>query len=125
MRRLLALLALLLLSTFALGASPAKEITVTALPPEARQTLDLIKKGGPFPYKQDGVVFGNREKRLPLQKREYYREYTVKTPGSRDRGARRIVAGSGTAGDVKLSGEYWYTDDHYDSFKRIVDPKGK
>ena len=83
------------------------------LPPEARQTLELIRKGGPFPYKQDGVVFGNREKRLPLQPRGYYREYTVKTPGSRDRGARRIVAGR--------FGEYYYSDDHYRSFKRIRD----
>ena len=63
------------------------------LPREARQTLALIKDGGPFPYARDGIVFGNYEKRLPLQQRGYYREYTVKTPGRRDRGARRIVAG--------------------------------
>lgn len=87
------------------------EIAVAQLPPEARQTLDLIKRGGPFPYGKDGSVFGNREGLLPRQQRGYYREYTVPTPGSRDRGARRIVAGRG--------GDYWYTADHYRSFRRI------
>jgi ribonuclease T1 len=87
------------------------EVAVTQLPPEARQTLDLIKRGGPFPYGKDGSVFGNREGLLPRQQRGYYREYTVPTPGSRDRGARRIVAGRG--------GDYWYTADHYRSFRRI------
>ena len=82
-----------------------------SLPVEARQTLALIKAGGPFPYQQDGRVFSNREGLLPKQKRGYYREYTVKTPGVRDRGARRIVAGRG--------GEYYYTDDHYRTFRRI------
>jgi ribonuclease T1 len=81
------------------------------LPEQGRNTLDLIRKGGPFPYKRDGIVFGNFEKRLPVEKRGYYHEYTVPTPGSRDRGARRIIAGS--------RGEYYYTDDHYRSFKRI------
>jgi ribonuclease T1 len=81
------------------------------LPREAHQTLALIKDGGPFPYARDGVVFGNYEKRLPLHQRGYYREYTVKTPGRRDRGARRIVTGRGD--------EYYYTDDHYRSFRRI------
>jgi ribonuclease T1 len=71
----------------------------------------LIKQDGPFPYSRDGVTFGNYEKRLPLRQRGYYREYTVKTPGSRDRGARRIVAGR--------EGEYFYSDDHYRSFLRI------
>lgn len=80
------------------------------LPPEARETLALIKKGGPFPYKKDGTVFGNREKLLPLKPRGHYKEYTVKTPGARNRGARRIVAGGGL---------YYYTEDHYASFKRI------
>jgi len=89
----------------------AGELAVADLPPEARATLALIKAGGPFPYRQDGLVFGNREKRLPLRDRGYYREYTVRTPGERDRGARRIVAG--------LGGEYYYTADHYRSFKRI------
>ena len=89
----------------------AAEIPVAELPPEARKTLALIKKRGPFPYAKDGAVFGNREGHLPKQKRGYYREYTVKTPGERTRGARRIVAGWG--------GEYWYTEDHYASFRRI------
>lgn len=95
------------------GNRPAEPATIQAaqLPPEARQTLALIKRGGPFPYAKDGTVFGNREGLLPRQSRGYYREYTVKTPGSRDRGARRIVAGGG--------GDYWYTADHYRSFKRI------
>ncbi len=87
------------------------EIALPDLPSEARRTLDLIRTGGPFPYSRDGTVFGNRERLLPAQARGYYREYTVVTPGSRDRGARRIVAGAG--------GEYYYTDDHYDSFRRI------
>ena len=83
------------------------------LPFEARQTLALIKQGGPFPYERDGIVFGNFEKRLPLRPRGYYREYTVKTPWRRDRGPRRIVAGQ--------NDEYYYTDDHYRSFRRIVE----
>jgi len=86
---------------------------VGALPAEARQTLVLIKAGGPFPYPQDGKTFQNREKRLPQREPGYYREYTVKTPGAHDRGARRIVAGRG--------GEYYYTDDHYRSFRRIIE----
>ena len=110
---------------FAPGAVPARETALTGLPVEARQTLDLIRNGGPFPFKQDGALFGNREKLLPQKARGYYREYTVKTPGSRDRGARRIIAGSGTSGDVKTSNEYWYTDDHYNSFRRITEAKGK
>jgi ribonuclease T1 len=89
----------------------ATAIAVEQLPKEARETLALIKKGGPYPYAKDGIVFGNREARLPKQKRGYYREFTVKTPGERTRGARRIIAGS--------AGEYWYTDDHYASFRRI------
>ncbi|MGQ0545592.1 MAG: ribonuclease domain-containing protein [Betaproteobacteria bacterium] len=82
------------------------------LPPEAQQTLERIEAGGPFPYQQDGRVFHNRERLLPQRPRGYYREYTVPTPGARDRGARRIVAGK--------SGEYYYTEDHYRSFRRIV-----
>lgn len=116
---------LLALSPAAVAAAPAAEIARSELPAEARQTLDLIALGGPFPYRQDGVVFGNRERLLPQQPRGYYREYTVRTPGSRDRGARRIVAGSGRTADVRTSGEYWYTDDHYASFRRVVDAKGK
>ena len=92
-------------------AGASAEIAAAQLPKEARETLALIKKGGPYPYAKDGTVFGNREALLPKQKRGYYREYTVKTPGERTRGARRIVAGR--------TGEYWYTDDHYASFRRI------
>jgi ribonuclease T1 len=95
------------------------EIAVADLPPQARETLALIRKGGPFPYRKDGTTFQNREKRLPLKTRGYYREYTVRTPGSRDRGARRIVAGAGARGDPATSGEYYYTADHYETFRRI------
>jgi ribonuclease T1 len=95
------------------------EVRLAELPPQVRQTLALIKAGGPFPYRKDGSVFGNRERRLPLQARGYYTEYTVPTPGSRDRGARRIVAGKGAAGSAAASGEYYYTDDHYETFRRI------
>jgi len=128
MRRFAALIVfvlLLVVPAWAIGASPAKTIAQSDLPVEARQTLELIARGGPFSNRQDGVVFGNREKLLPAQTRGYYREYTVSTPGARDRGARRIVAGSGGTGDVRTSGEYWYTDDHYASFARVVDAKGK
>jgi guanyl-specific ribonuclease Sa len=86
------------------------------LPPEARETLRRIEAGGPFAHRQDGSTFHNRERLLPPQPRGYYREYTVETPGSPDRGARRIVAG----GDPPV--EYFYTDDHYRSFRRF-DPQ--
>jgi ribonuclease T1 len=100
-----------------------ESVKLADLPPEAQHTLRLIQRGGPFPYpRKDGSTFGNFEKRLPQQTRGYYREYTVPTPGSRDRGARRIVAGSGRSGDVATSGEYYYTDDHYRSFRRIREP---
>ena len=89
----------------------SRDISVQALPEEARQTLALIRNNGPFPYPQDGKTFGNREKRLPMRAQGYYREYTVKTPQARDRGARRIIAGNG--------GEFYYTEDHYRSFSRI------
>jgi len=89
------------------------EIRSAALPPEARQTLALIRAGGPFPYPKDDSAFGNRERLLPVRRRGYYREYTVATPGLRDRGARRIVAGR--------EGERYYTEDHYRTFKRILE----
>jgi ribonuclease T1 len=89
------------------------QISAGDLPAEARDTLALIKAGGPFPYPNDGKTFGNREAHLPKHGRGYYREYTVRTPGMRDRGARRIVAGRG--------GEFYYTDDHYRTFKRIIE----
>jgi len=94
-------------------ARPVGEISLAQLPAEARATLALIRKGGPYPYRQDNTRFGNRERLLPQQPRDYYREYTVNTPGSRDRGARRIVAG----GSPPV--EFFYTADHYRSFKRI------
>ena len=105
----------------ALADRPAAvgEIPVSALPGEARAVLALIKAGGPFAYAKDGSPFGNREKMLPPRNRGYYREYTVRTPGARDRGARRIVAGAGKGGDVRSSGEYYYSGDHYNSFRRI------
>jgi ribonuclease T1 len=106
-RLIAALLALAVLPALAFQ----KEIAVHALPPEARETLELIKHNRPLPYKQDGRTFHNREGRLPKRGRGYYREYTVRTPGARDRGARRIVAGNG--------GEFYYTEDHYRSFRRI------
>jgi ribonuclease T1 len=96
-----------------------ESVALAALPPEARDTLALIRRGGPFPYHKDGSVFRNRERRLPPQPGGYYREYTVRTPGESDRGARRIIAGRGTRGDVRSSGEYYYTADHYRSFRRI------
>lgn len=81
--------------------------------PELRKTLALIENNGPFPYRQDGSFFQNREQRLPLKNPSYYREYTVKTPGARDRGARRVVTG----GHPPI--EYYYTQDHYRSFQRL------
>jgi ribonuclease T1 len=95
------------------------EVTVTALPPEAAETLTLIKRGGPFHFRRDGVVFHNRERRLPVQPGGYYTEYTVRTPGRGDRGARRIIAGQGSTGNPATAGEYYYTDDHYETFRRI------
>lgn len=95
------------------------EASVESLPPEARETLARIRNGGPHPYRRDGAVFRNRERRLPERPSGYYREFTVETPGSRDRGARRIVAGKGDTGNAQTSGEYYYTDDHYRSFRRI------
>jgi ribonuclease T1 len=86
-------------------------VALRELPAEARRVVRLIREGGPFPHAKDGVVFGNREGRLPRAKRGYYHEYTVPTPGSRNRGARRIVAGQ--------AGELYYSDDHYETFRRI------
>lgn len=87
-------------------------IRLDRLPKEAHETIRLIARNGPFPYRQDGVVFENREGRLPRKPGGYYREYTVVTPGSPDRGARRLVRGS--------QEELFYTDDHYDSFRRVI-----
>ena len=113
MLRLRAVLVLLLALFLAPVAAALDTVALTELPPEARQTLALIKTGGPFPYRRDGVVFGNFERLLPIKPRGYYREYTVPTPGLHHRGARRIVTG-----DVAHA-EYYYTNDHYRSFRRI------
>ncbi|MCK9389168.1 MAG: ribonuclease [Sulfuritalea sp.] len=114
LRRLLALLCVgLALSATAREGSIDAGIAEASLPPEARQTLRLIDAGGPYPYRRDGAVFKNFEKRLPLKQRGYYREYTVPTPGSTDRGARRVVVGQQPP-DV-----FYYTDDHYRSFRKI------
>ena len=118
LRRIAALLAFVI----ACGGLPAAHaqreapgdsasIAVSEMPQEARATVSLIRKGGPFPYPRDGIVFANRERQLPSHKRGYYHEYTVPTPGERSRGARRIVAGDG--------GELWYSDDHYAHFRRV------
>jgi ribonuclease T1 len=88
-----------------------EEVALSGLPPEAEETADLIETGGPFPYPEDGTVFQNREGLLPDCETGYYHEYTVETPGSDDRGARRIVTGTG--------GEHFYTGDHYASFDLI------
>ena len=122
--RALALLLSVLAGSMALVAIPAladsssffynttvQEVALSTLPVEAKETLRLIKQGGPFPYSRDGIVFGNYEKRLPKRQRGYYHEYTVKTPGVRSRGARRIICGQ--------AAECYYTADHYETFKRI------
>ncbi|MFJ4524296.1 ribonuclease domain-containing protein [Streptomyces sp. NPDC088810] len=116
-----------LLTGCAGGSAPASPGTSTSTPPwargmatvqesrlpaEARRTLVLIDQGGPFPYAKDGTVFGNFEGRLPEHRRGYYHEYTVPTPGSRDRGARRLVTGQDR--------EVYYTDDHYESFRAVL-----
>ena len=97
---------------------PLQYVSVDDLPVQARRTLELIRRGGPFPYRKDGSVFGNRERLLPRKPRGYYTEYTVPTPCARDRGARRIVAG----GEPGRHDEFYYTDDHYASFRKIRDP---
>ncbi|MFT4100924.1 MAG: ribonuclease domain-containing protein [Burkholderiaceae bacterium] len=98
-------------------ASDARIASVDAdeLPVEAQRMLATIRRGGPFASPKDGIVFSNREKLLPYRPRGYYTEYTVRTPGVRNRGARRIIAG----GDPRTSGVYYYTEDHYQSFRRI------
>ncbi|MEU7056641.1 ribonuclease domain-containing protein [Streptomyces sp. NPDC046197] len=118
--RVLVCLLVVLLAGCGSGAPPTNApsrgdgtatVAASRLPAEARHTLDLIDRGGPFPYAQDGAVFGNFEHLLPQHQRGYYHEYTVRTPGSRGRGARRIVTGQG--------GEIYYTDDHYQSFRTV------
>jgi ribonuclease T1 len=111
LRRLAATAALLLALPAAAFQPPALE--VRDLPPEAREVLRLIDAGGPFPYKHDGIVFQNRERRLPERGRGYYREFTVETPGLSHRGPRRIVTGG------HPPAVYYYTADHYKTFRRI------
>jgi ribonuclease T1 len=93
-------------------ASGLSTVRLDQLPPEAAQTLALIDHGGPFPYDRDGITFANQERLLPQRPNGYYREYTVPTPGSRDRGARRLVVGR--------DGDVYYTDDHYESFRQVL-----
>ena len=92
-------------------------VALSSLPAEAQKTHQLIRSGGPFPYQKDGTVFGNRERRLPSSPRGYYREYTVNTPGARNRGARRIVCGGKQPTQPDAC---FYTADHYASFKLIA-----
>lgn len=102
--------------TLARETPPTKTVALSQLPPQGMATYQLILQGGPFPYEKDGVVFGNRERLLPSEKRGYYREYTVPTPGAAHRGTRRIVCG----GPATTPDACFYTADHYASFRRIV-----
>jgi ribonuclease T1 len=114
MRRRLLVVVLLFASATALARSWPRVNQVVSDPAERRQvlqTLDLIERGGPFPFPRDGIVFSNRERRLPSHGRGYYHEYTVPTPGAHNRGARRIIRGD--------RGETYYTRDHYETFVRI------
>jgi ribonuclease T1 len=88
-----------------------RTVELSRLPAEAQRTVELVRRGGPFPYRRDGVVFENREGRLPPRARSYYHEYTVPTPGQHDRGPRRLIVGR--------NDEFYYSDDHYRSFRRV------
>ncbi|MBK4737484.1 ribonuclease domain-containing protein [Noviherbaspirillum pedocola] len=116
-KRVLAVLLTWLLCSVALARENTRlpGVDINALPFEAQRTVKLIKQGGPYPYPKDGAIFGNYERLLPERKRGYYREFTVETRGERGRGARRIITG----GDPAAPTEYYYTDDHYASFRRI------
>jgi ribonuclease T1 len=110
--------AVFVLSSVALAYSGANAtIASVELPTEARQVLANIRSGPPFPYERDGITFGNRERLLPSKPRGYYHEYTVRTPGASNRGARRIICG----GAPRTPDACWYTSDHYQSFARIVE----
>lgn len=100
------------------AVSSLPSIALADLPAQGRATYALIREGGPFPYEKDGTVFGNRERLLPAQKRGYYREYTVRTPGASNRGARRIVCGGK---QPRTPDACYYTSDHYASFREIVE----
>lgn len=97
----------------------AEDVTVAELPPEAQQKLKLIKAGGPFPYKDDGIRYRNGNKKLPIKRKGYYRVYIVPTPGVKGLGKRRIVVGAGRDNNYATSGEYWYTSDDYEILHRI------
>ena len=99
------------------GLASTETVVLAQLPPQGRSMLTLIYQGGPFRHDKDGVVFGNRERLLPANIRAYYREYTVRTPGERSRGARRIVCGGL---EPAAPDACFYTDDHYASFRKIV-----
>lgn len=103
-------------SAFAYSGSVAT-IAFVELPKEAHETLANVRRGPPFPYERDGIAFGNRERLLPAKPRGYYREYTVRTPGASNRGAKRIVCG----GKPRAPDACWYSSDHYQSFRRIVE----
>ena len=133
---LLAALAVTGLSFFPVGASAYARVSsgsnsasaygtvlVQDLPRDAQITLARIKAGGPFPFAKDGTTFGNYERQLPKKPRGYYTEYTVARSADQRRGARRIVAGKGTTGSPATSGEYWYTPDHYRTFKKILEKR--
>lgn len=93
------------------SAAPQGAVALSSLPPQAADTVRLIQHGGPYPNRQDGVVFNNAERRLPIHPGGYYHEFTVATPGSADRGSRRIITGAGE--------EFYYTADHYDTFRAV------
>jgi len=115
---------ILLACTFLVQARSPQEVQlqttllVTDLPREGQTTYQNIRKGSPFPFEKDGTVFGNRERLLPREARGFYREYTVRTPGVRHRGARRIVCGGPVPTEPNAC---YYTEDHYASFRLIVD----
>ena len=122
MKKLLSTLATAVLaSAFAVsGALAASDINLVALPKEGRATHALILKGGPYPYPKDGVTFGNFEGSLPKKQRGYYREFTVPTPGAKNRGARRIVCGAESREwRNNAPAACWYTGDHYQTFQKI------
>lgn len=115
---------ILLACTFLVHARSPQEVQVQAtllvtdMPSEGQKTYQTIRSGGSFPYEKDGTIFGNRERLLPREARGFYREYTVRTPGVRHRGARRIVCGGPVPTEPKAC---FYTEDHYASFRLIVD----
>lgn len=100
-----------------LPGSSVASVALSGLPPQGQEVMEKIREGGPFRYEKDGSVFGNRERQLPSQKRGYYREYTVPSPGLSHRGARRIVCGGQKPRTPEAC---FYTEDHYSSFRLIV-----